>query len=117
MMCRHCQKMKSNRPRDLCWSCYYTPGVREQYPSTSKFARRGAGNGNRQGELPELTDALPGTPEKVQVLQERARRGQCLFHPLDARLDDEGHPCRAEHGQEPVKAASCAAPGGRCRSG
>ena len=41
MLCRHCKRVQSNRPRGLCWSCYYTPGVREKYPSTSKFARRG----------------------------------------------------------------------------
>jgi len=29
MICRHCQKSKVNRPRGLCWSCYYRPGVRE----------------------------------------------------------------------------------------
>jgi len=87
MLCRHCQKVNSNRPRGLCWSCYYSPGVRDLYPSTSKFARRGVGNGNHKSEMPEPTDALPGTPEKVVVLEERARLGQCLWHPLDARLD------------------------------
>ena len=30
-ICRHCTKSKVNRPRGLCWSCYYTPGVKEQY--------------------------------------------------------------------------------------
>src|SRR5262249_29501482 len=66
MLCRHCQRVKSNRPRGLCWSCYYTPGVRDLYPSTSKFARRGVGNFNGRSKLPPCpTDALPGTPEKV----------------------------------------------------
>ena len=37
-VCRHCSKCKVNRPRGLCWSCYYTPGVKEQFPSTSKYA-------------------------------------------------------------------------------
>ncbi len=46
MMCRHCQRVRSNRPRGLCWSCYYTPGVREKYPSTSKYARRGVSDLN-----------------------------------------------------------------------
>jgi hypothetical protein len=32
------------------------------------------------------TRALPGTPEKVAVLRERARLGQALWHPLDATL-------------------------------
>ncbi len=86
-LCRHCQKVKSNRPRGLCWSCYYTPGVRDLYPSTSKFARRGVADFNGRARLPEPTDALPGTPEKVRVLEERARLGQALWHPLDAKLD------------------------------
>ena len=37
MLCRHCNRVPSNRPRGLCWSCYYKPGVRDLYPSTSKF--------------------------------------------------------------------------------
>src|SRR5713101_5531462 len=52
MKCRHCQRVESNRPRGLCWSCYYRPGVRELFPSTSKFARRGLGNGNTVAPLP-----------------------------------------------------------------
>jgi hypothetical protein len=95
MLCRHCQKVNSNRPRGLCWSCYYTAGVRDLYPSTSKFARRGVGNGNRGGLTPEPTDALPGTAEKVRVLEERARRGQTLWHPLDAALDGSHLEARA----------------------
>ena len=33
---------------------------------------------------PFPTAALPGTPEKVAILEERARRGFALWHPLDA---------------------------------
>jgi hypothetical protein len=88
MMCRHCQKVKSNRPRGLCWSCYYRPGVRDQYPSTSKFARRGVSDFTGRSALAaEPTDALPGTPEKVAILEERARLGLSLWHPLDATLE------------------------------
>ena len=84
-LCRHCQKVKSNRPRGLCWSCYYTPGVRELYPSTSKFARRGVEDFNGQASLAaQPTAARPGTPEKVAVLEERARLRQALWHPHDA---------------------------------
>ncbi|MBI1913401.1 MAG: hypothetical protein HYS12_01380 [Planctomycetes bacterium] len=86
MLCRHCQKVKSNRPRGLCWSCYYTPGVRDLYPSTSKFARRGVKDFNGRARMPEPTSALPGTPEKVAILEQRARLGLSLWHPLDARL-------------------------------
>ncbi len=90
MMCRHCQKVRSNRPRGLCWSCYYTAGVRELYPSTSKFARRGVGDFNgaaRRAAMP--TSAPPGSPEKVATLCERARLGVDLWHPLDAPMDTE----------------------------
>ena len=83
-VCLHCSKRPVNRPRGLCWSCYYTPGVREQFPSTSKFARRGVGNFTGNAPLPTPTSARPGTPEKVAVLEERARMKQNLWHPLDA---------------------------------
>ncbi len=73
-----------NRPRGLCWSCYYTPGVKEQYPSTSKYAVRGVGNGmNCTAQPPEPTAVPPG-PDKVAILAERAARGEQLFHEGDA---------------------------------
>ena len=86
-ICRHCSKCKVNRPRGLCWSCYYTPGLRERYPSTSKFARRGVGSFNRRVSLPPApTEAPPGSPEKVAVLELRASLGQSLWHPDDASM-------------------------------
>jgi hypothetical protein len=79
-----------NRPRGLCWSCYYTPGVRDLYPSTSKFARRGVGDFNGNIVLPSApTGAAPGSPEKVAILEERARLRHALWHPLDAAMDAE----------------------------
>jgi hypothetical protein len=88
MICRHCNRVKSNRPRGLCWSCYYSPGVREKYPSTSKFARRGISDFNGRTALAaQPTTALPGTEEKVLVLAERARLGLSLWHPQDATLE------------------------------
>ena len=85
MICRHCNQVPVNRPRGLCWSCYYAPGVRDLYPSTSKFARRGVANFCGKAAKPAgPTEALPGTPEKVAILEERARLGQELWHPADA---------------------------------
>ena len=87
MICRHCQQSKVNRPRGLCWSCYYRPGVREQYPSTSKFARRGVGNFFGRAPQPACpTAATPGTPEKIAVLAERVRQKLSLWHPEDGRV-------------------------------
>jgi hypothetical protein len=58
------------------------------YPSTSKYARRGVGDFNGQTKLAtQPTKALPGSEEKVAILAERARLGQSLWHPQDARLD------------------------------
>jgi hypothetical protein len=84
MICRHCRKSKVNRPRGLCWGCYYRPGVRQQYPSTSKFARRGVGNFCGTAPLPTCsTTAIPGTPEKIAILTMRAQNHQSLWHPDD----------------------------------
>jgi hypothetical protein len=57
------------------------------FPSTSKFARRGVGNFNGKAAPCEPTAALPGTPEKVAVLELRAKLRQELWHPLDATAD------------------------------
>lgn len=90
MLCRHCEEMPPSRPRGLCWSCYYQPGVRDQYPSTSKYGKRGFGNFHGQVEaLAPPTSAPPGSPEKVAILEERAMRRQSLWHPLDAPLGAE----------------------------
>lgn len=35
--------------------------------------------------LPEPTEARPGSPEKVAILEERQRLGQRLWHPSDAQ--------------------------------
>lgn len=45
---------------------------------------RSAGGGSR---TPQPTTALPGTPEKVEVLAQRFARGESLHHPDDARFD------------------------------
>ena len=51
----------------------------------SKFGRRGDGL-RGTGKLPPCaTSALPGTPEKIAVMGERAQQGFALFHPADAR--------------------------------
>jgi hypothetical protein len=94
MLCRHCGAVPSSRPRGLCWSCYYRPGVRDRYPSTSKFGRRGLGNFHGQVEvLPPPTSAPPGSAEKVTVLEQRVMHRQSLWNPLDAPLGAEQHLC------------------------
>jgi hypothetical protein len=82
--CRHCRRPKVNRPRGLCYSCFYRPGVRELYPSTHPHARRGVPDFCREAALPPApTAAPPGSPEKLAVLIERAAGGFACFHPGD----------------------------------
>lgn len=90
-LCRHCRKRKANRPRQLCWTCYYTPGIRRRYPPLSQLGRYAAlSHGDSRDSfaarpLPTPTDAMPGSPGKLEILRERARRGEQLFHPHDAK--------------------------------
>lgn len=99
MICRHCHHAPVSRPRGLCWVCYYTPGVRDLFPSTSKFGRRGHANHNDAPPLATLpTLAPPGSPEKIAVLEERARLHQALWHPGDARLPEALPFCRGPEG-------------------
>jgi hypothetical protein len=80
--CRHCRRPKVNRPRGLCWTCYYRPGVSELYPSTDIRGRRGVGNFCGNAPLdPERSDALPGSEERIAVLARRAAAGLALFRP------------------------------------
>lgn len=107
-ICRRCHKNKVNRPRGLCWTCYYTPGVLALFPSTSKYAYRGSGNitgGHAPPAAP--TAAPPGSPEKMAVLAARAALGVSLWHPLDATLQtctrtwsDDPHDDPAPQGPE-----------------
>jgi hypothetical protein len=83
-LCRHCDRNPVNRSRGLCWSCFYTPGVRERYPPVA-HGKRGLGM-SRKRLLCEPTEAIPGTPEKIRVLMDRAARGLELFHEQDADL-------------------------------
>lgn len=99
-VCRHCIRNKVTRPRGLCWTCYYTPGVKELHPSTSKFASRGNGNANTKRMPTEPTSALPATPEKLEVMRRRAERGESLFHPLDAMRPMNDTPGQHERNDE-----------------
>jgi hypothetical protein len=90
MVCRHCGRSKAARPRGLCWTCYQTPGIRRQYASMSKFGRRGIPDFNGSGKLPlASTTAIPGSAEKVAILQGRASRRETLWHPDDAPFASE----------------------------
>lgn len=88
-VCRHCATRKINRPGGMCWPCYYTPSVRAKYQPTRPNGRRGVGNLTGRRPLPAAaTRAAPGTQEKLDVMAERAARGERLWHPGDATIED-----------------------------
>lgn len=88
--CRHCGNLRRPKCRGLCLVCYYRPGVREQYLSTSKFARRGIRDYNGASDLPaEPTSASAGSLEKVAVLEARAGLKLALWHPDDSIVLDK----------------------------
>jgi len=80
-LCRHCgQKPRCRHGKEhryrLCWWCLQLPGVKELYPFVDDV---------ELGAVPEMTDAGPGTPEKLAVMERRAARGEQMFHPEDAK--------------------------------
>jgi hypothetical protein len=102
--CRRCNAVRPiNRPRGLCFTCYYTPGARAAYPSVSKFGVRGPATDNRPNRrrpLPAPVPFNPGTPAKVAELERRAERGERLFHPADG-LKPEKPARKAEEVADP----------------
>jgi hypothetical protein len=63
---------------------------RPERPTARPRKRRKRSTVGQLGRLPQQpTAALPGTPDKVAVMAERAARGESLFHPQDATLDGD----------------------------
>jgi len=82
-LCQECGLKWANRPRGLCWNCYYRPGVKESYGVSDKFGpKRWPIYTGQPPSAP--TQAIPGTPEKIAVLQSRASQGVDLHHEWDA---------------------------------
>ena len=82
--CVKCGRVRVAHGRGLCFRCHSRPSVRGQF---APLKARGLG-GDRTGPAPlpvEATGAAPGTVEKVAVMHARARRGEQLFHPGDAK--------------------------------
>jgi hypothetical protein len=105
-VCRNCSNPAHavNRPRGLCWRCFYTPGVKEAF---GYFARTGSVHSVR-GALrtptlrvnhnigrpvaPAPTTAVPGTPEKIEVMRLRAEARYAVLHPADAKYAGDPRP-------------------------
>ena len=86
--CRHCFLVRYPHARGLCRTCHETPAIRRMYPT---FRPTGP-NGLKHGTLPqapEPTLAMPGSLEKVAVMEARVGAGFACFHELDARWEDD----------------------------
>lgn len=83
-LCQHCHKKPVNRPRGLCWTCYYSEARTIYGPmGDGKYTRRGEGVGGFGREIPERTTSRPGTEEKVAILERRMANGMQLWNPED----------------------------------
>lgn len=95
--CRHCSVRVANACRQLCKTCYGIEAIRTMYPPLVTYTlRRGleSTNGSEaqtyERPLPPLpTAALPGTEDKIDVMAERARQRQCIWHPDDPSIRAE----------------------------
>jgi hypothetical protein len=91
-LCRHCHKHAVNRPRGLCWPCWYIPGVRALYPSTSKYANR------RQGE------PLDAESDGTRLNHDAADIGYSWYvvatDSTGRRAILSGHPCKQDAAAE-----------------
>jgi hypothetical protein len=84
MPCKHCHSSPVTRSRGLCWRCVHTPRIRDLYEPLPPANRSGRSHRLSRPCIP--TAAMPGSAEKIQVLTQRATRGEELFHALDASL-------------------------------
>ena len=97
-ICRHCSKKKINRPRGLCWTCYYSP-VRDLYgapnPKTAKyagFAKTAVNTGyapSRPVPAHMLTSAEPGSEDKIRAMELRYLLGLSLTDESEPRYESE----------------------------
>lgn len=87
--CVHCRRHCAYASRRLCWTCSKAPGVRDRYPMVRATSSYRAPEPPKvaAGARPEPTRALPGTPEKVQVIFERLWSGLPLWDERDAKID------------------------------
>ena len=111
-ICRNCGRSKVNRPRGLCWSCYYSPGVKDRFAWSSKIAQadipniaeeiESMGRSERRELISRLTVLLlhllkwkyqPGLQGNIWKISIRGQRCRALGHldensSLKASLDE-----------------------------
>ena len=92
-ICLHCKILKVCRPRGLCWSCYYKPGVRELYEPTSIHGVYGTiGHKPHTGE-PTMVELDAMIAEQLPTMPDNESED-------DKREDDYKEPHAVERGRE-----------------
>lgn len=84
-LCGHCQARVVSRPRGLCVHCYNIPKIRAT--RVSKNAEHYIEKATKIDSTWVPTTALPGSEEKIAIMQKRFARRQPIFHPKDASYD------------------------------
>lgn len=85
--CLHCGERVANARRGLCVPCYNSGGVRALYETVATLRRGAATSGTVPPPPTTPTLFLPGTPEKVAVMEFRVAAGFRPCHPDDAAGD------------------------------
>lgn len=84
--CAHCEERPGVYPGGLCRPCYLDPLIKRRYVGVARDYGLNADTQRYDAPMPGgPTAALPGTPEKIAVMEARNERGEQLHHPLDAR--------------------------------
>lgn len=98
--CKQCQQRVAApgcNPNGLCRSCLADQTAAGHYtPIYHPPRKRMLGNRKRKKLRKKVrvfislcpTDALPGTPEKVAIMEERVRNRWHVHHPEDAKTND-----------------------------
>ena len=63
-LCKHCGVKPPNRRRGLCWTCYFTPGVRDLYPPDAK------GRNSGKQELPSCWGCLRPATRRTHLAKD-----------------------------------------------
>ena len=87
--CRHCKRRKYSKSRGLCFKCHSDLSIRESYSCVNPRKDTPGRWMNPNPKLGKPTLARPGSAEKLCVFEERVKLGLSLFHPEDARGEDD----------------------------
>jgi hypothetical protein len=102
-VCRNCGK-PANRPRQLCWGCYYDPSVRDRFPSTSKYANKPAPaskeladceRAEREVIAENIANASLRPDLRLRRIIEHSGEG-CTLTEARSHLAEDGLSCTAE---------------------